>query len=290
MFRHRGGFTLIEIVISLGVLSVFIGVITPITLQVSNRADTTLTINMLEDIEKGMLWYYGDIGDFPPETVVLKSNIAIPDDLKKGGNPFGLAALIEEPVAGSLSQSGLPLSPYEPIVWNGPYVSGQLERMMRDAWGEPLVYEPNNTSIVIRSAYTATKSLIPSVEISKESINQEYAIRVNELLRIIMDSVELDMQPQLDYASQLVDPAAAIDVLIQSLDDQGRNYLSSYYQKDPWGEPFRWHSEMLQFYSLGPNRKRDGEPDDTGTCNYTHRICNGTLGLDGTLADDIDGF
>ncbi|MBF0239504.1 MAG: prepilin-type N-terminal cleavage/methylation domain-containing protein [SAR324 cluster bacterium] len=281
-YPEKRGFTLMEIALSLALLSVVIGITTPIVSTLSSRANFVLTYDKLALIEQGLTLYNQDIGDFPPAVVDLVSGAVVHASLLSGGKPVGLVALIEQPTTATLSFGGLPPFPFEPITWQGPYLSGYMPNNLWDAWGMPFQYTPSAIGVNVVSANNAPDN--PHIDVSKASANQAADLKTRDVLRIINEQVQLDMQPQLDYLSGSPNPADAINFLINSTDMAGVNYISAYYRKDPWGQPFLWHPIQLQFYSTGPNRIRDGQPNNLGTCNYIERICSGTLG------DDIDGF
>ncbi|MGK5092165.1 type II secretion system protein GspG [Deltaproteobacteria bacterium TL4] len=266
----KKGFSLFEIVATLAVLSILLGTVTPVAMNISDTSDELLTLKQLEVIEAGLQLYYEDVSDFPPETVNLRNGQVA---------AIGLKALLEQPVNASLTPFILSAAQLSTIQWRGPYVSGSTKEILQDAWGIPFRYQiqKDSTGLNVVSA-TISSTHGPSNVVYKADIREQSKKEVNEMISLLMEVVQVDLLGSLRQESQKADPAAAIDFLIQSMDDQGRPLLSPFYRKDPWGQPYRWHYELLQFYSTGPNRVID-EPAKA-ICDATYAICG----------DDIDGF
>ena len=109
--KNRHGFTLLEIVIALGVIALLAGAVTPLAFKEIQRAKEEATLNELDAIRTGLEEFFADTGRFPSEAE-------------------GLAALAGDPgVAG----------------WAGPYVGGGSRapalEVATDAFGGAYLYD-----------------------------------------------------------------------------------------------------------------------------------------------------
>lgn len=112
----RSGFTLIEIVIAVGIIAILAGTVAPIAFREIQRAREEATYSELVTLRDGMLEFYEDTGRFPSEAE-------------------GLMALVNDP-----GTTG----------WSGPYVgSGEGDptaEVTTDAWGTVYQYDLSPTT------------------------------------------------------------------------------------------------------------------------------------------------
>lgn len=110
------GFSLIEIVIVIAVLSVLAGMMVPMSVHLVDQKNVETTQKEMAEIKDGLLHYY--------------------EDVSPNAFPAGLADLITAP-------SGV-------TGWNGPYFSGSASEVQTDGWGSNYTYQKSgNYAIVI---------------------------------------------------------------------------------------------------------------------------------------------
>jgi len=109
--RREGGFTLIEVVVAMGIVAILAGTIVPLAYRQLVRAREDATRNELSAIAAGLTEFYEDSGRFPTESE-------------------GLAALVEDPGLDS---------------WQGPYLGGarstDSEGIAKDEFGGAYAYD-----------------------------------------------------------------------------------------------------------------------------------------------------
>ena len=107
--RLRTGFTLVEILIVLGILVMLAAIVGPRVLRSGKKADVNLATTQLSSFKAILDTYYIDLKTFPT-------------------TEQGLDALYERP-------DGLP----EDSAWDGPY--GEGDDVPKDPWGRKYKYE-----------------------------------------------------------------------------------------------------------------------------------------------------
>ena len=105
---RRGGFTLVEMLIVLGILVLLLAMVVPRFLGSQKRAKIDAAKTQIGMFRSALEHYYLDCDNFPT-------------------TEQGLEALVSQP-------ADLP----ETVTWNGPYVSGTIGA---DPWGNPYQYE-----------------------------------------------------------------------------------------------------------------------------------------------------
>ncbi|MBF0350154.1 MAG: type II secretion system protein GspG [SAR324 cluster bacterium] len=108
--RLKKGFTLMEILLSLGVLSVLTAVIMPMGTKVLNQTNVTGTQDRILLLEQGLLSYFRDMGKLPNDTYGT-SNTGLDQLITNVGN----------------------VTPYY-----GPYVTSST---LKDSWNQRYVYD-----------------------------------------------------------------------------------------------------------------------------------------------------
>ncbi len=124
MWRNRGGFTLLEMVVVIAVLATLAGMLTPLALGLLERHERELTEERLEAVYQAVVgcWgendygFLGDIGRLP-------AGGSLDELLVQGALP-----------AYALGANGVGLG------WKGPYVETLGEDYKRDAWGRLFSY------------------------------------------------------------------------------------------------------------------------------------------------------
>lgn len=111
---HRG-FTLVELLVVLVILTLLAGLVGPRFLNQLGGAKSKTAAVQIADLEKGLDLFKLDIGRYPT-------------------TDEGLAALVKAP-------SGLPS-------WNGPYIKGEVPQ---DPWGRPYRYTAQGGKVEIVS-------------------------------------------------------------------------------------------------------------------------------------------
>jgi general secretion pathway protein G len=102
--RRDAGFTLLELLVVLGILGLLIGLVAPAVMRQFGSAKQSVAQQAITRIGTVLDIYRLDVGSYP-------------------SGQEGLQALVERPAAAR--------------VWNGPYAKGDV---LKDPWGNPYVY------------------------------------------------------------------------------------------------------------------------------------------------------
>lgn len=265
-----------EIVVSLAVISILIGSVTPLVFRVNESIEITLTNKRMAEAQQGMLEYYKDFGSFPPN----------------------LQSLVFSATAG----------------WQGPYVSTSVQELVNDSWGMPYTYQiatPGQISnltiatgmnVAVLGSGGPNKVLAPATKtgttwtlnaanddivsvtspyLTRRAYVQETMQRISMVMRLattgnenfidaykklVVDGVLPDasiayIPPGFTVSScqPATNPGIRRDCPIRLLEALGT--ISTFHSKDQWGSYFRWHPTTKEFYSMGPNRT----DESTGT-------------------------
>ncbi|MBF0238777.1 MAG: type II secretion system protein GspG [SAR324 cluster bacterium] len=285
MKRFRTGFSLMEIVISLGVMSILVGTAAPLANNVNRTLEIQSSISEMKNIETALVTYFRDTGTFPVEAQGLTALQQIP-------NP-------------------------NPAVWNGPYLSGALTSITTDSWSAPYQYAtfqncpqdcspagckiaPNNcTALTTVSAglydlrVTQTAKLFsPGRNTADEtslvacattapcgddlflnisSVNTARGIQTDTLERLgsIMEVVQQVRMTNPNLFTELDAKRAGGNCTISNLainevNVQSGGALGFFHGQDQWGNWFQWSEGARQFYSVGPDRTDNTCGDDGG--------------------------
>jgi general secretion pathway protein G len=109
--RNRRGFTLMEMLIVLGIVVMLLAMVGPRLIGAGKKADISGTQIQLKSLRESLKQYWNDMREYPT-------------------TEQGLNALVEKPSD---------LSDEKASRWDGPYVEG--EKLPKDAWGHEFQYE-----------------------------------------------------------------------------------------------------------------------------------------------------
>ncbi|MGK5092167.1 type II secretion system protein GspG [Deltaproteobacteria bacterium TL4] len=257
----REGFSMIEVIISIGIISILTATMVPFGVAIQHQMKMTATHQELQNLSQSLGFYYRDTGEFPSNTQNLK-------------------ALFMPPLP-------------TPTGWNGPYVSRMPER---DPWGENYTYlrHPTlgnsclqswqNCSMILsngpnrKAEWQKTVGEVITlndgddlyVVSSATAIQRDYEKTTMERLDQIMKELQKqrkfisfdDLTRGRDKEESLLFPRCPKETDLLSNQDriEGRRNiadlfnLSVYERYDPWGHLFIWHQGLQMFYSCGPDR------------------------------------
>ncbi|MBF0350153.1 MAG: type II secretion system protein GspG [SAR324 cluster bacterium] len=108
--QRRWGFSLMEVMVSLGVISILAGTMAPITSMVNDTVKSSNTKKEVFNLEASLQSYYKDEGRFPANLIDLVIDPTVPPAVS---------------------------------TWKGPYASGSTTSIKRDAWGNDYIYTPD---------------------------------------------------------------------------------------------------------------------------------------------------
>lgn len=106
VINSEGGFTLVELLVVLAIISLIAALATPNVLGYLDSTKVNTTKTQIRNLESALELYYLDNGSYPSSEI-------------------GLSALIR----------AVPEAPG----WNGPYIKGG--NTLNDGWGHPFAYE-----------------------------------------------------------------------------------------------------------------------------------------------------
>ncbi len=116
-FSPSTGFSLIEIVVVIAVLSILAGMMAPMSVHLVDQRNAETTKKEMAEIKDGLLHYY--------------------EDVSPNAFPTGLADLVTTP-------SGV-------TGWNGPYFSGAVSEVQTDGWGSNYTYQESGRYAIVIS-------------------------------------------------------------------------------------------------------------------------------------------
>ncbi len=125
---RRNGFTLIEIVVAMAILSIMAGVLVPMMYRVWESNEIAQTRERMADLKKAIA------GDPNLYQQGVRSHYGFVGDV--GDLPANLDDLVSD--SGSW------------VGWNGPYLGGfDPATFKRDAWGNPIAYAEHDPPLVV---------------------------------------------------------------------------------------------------------------------------------------------
>lgn len=130
------GFTLIEVIVTMAIISILAGIIVPVSYRVWEAGEISLTRERMAALKKAMV---GDPGLFQQG---IRIDYGFAGD--NGELPAALGDLLTDP--GSYPN------------WRGPYLGSGIDprNYAEDAWGEPLLYTPVSDALGRRVAASLT--------------------------------------------------------------------------------------------------------------------------------------
>ena len=247
--RHHG-FSLLEIVLALAVLSILFGTVVPLLTKYNEALSRKLTLAEMQKVEAALLNFYRDTGTLPTGTTG--------DDLH---------LLI---ASTSLSHPG----------FDGPYLSALPDnKEIRDSWGEVYTLEYAAPAVVdVRTTQTFTLSskgsdfdinttndnltIVGSTHVVGEEVLKDTLERLRVVMTVVAE-LQLDVAHSnifTELATSATGYALAEDSQCEAPEDGAIDHsalvqrLSCFHRRDQWGNPLLWHDDTNQFYSVGPNR------------------------------------
>ena len=143
--RH-GGFTLIEIVIVIVTLGILAAVAIPYFADISDGTRVNATREEMQRLKRAI------VGN--PAAVSAGSYVDRGFVGDVGHLPSSLADLVTRP------DSVPPYNRLTRIGWNGPYIDGDADSYLTDAWGNEYVYDPLNRRLISPGATDSGDSII----------------------------------------------------------------------------------------------------------------------------------
>ncbi len=186
---RQGGFTLIEIVVLLAVISILAGALAPLMAQKVDQARTEATETRLERLAEALREYHLDVTDFPADT----------------GNA---AADLGQLAANGAGASG----------WDGPYITQNsfATDYALDGWDMPLQYRhtPGTATATLTSAgrdhtFASADDIIKTVAFDLRSVTHRVT-GTRERLKLIAGDL-YGANPTAAPASYTIPPQWATD-------------------------------------------------------------------------------
>lgn len=218
------GFTLLEVIVVLAILSVFAGVVGTVIGTTVLNSEIDASEDRMAAVKDALLSYYADVDEFPAAT---------------GDTQADLGDLVTDPgVTG----------------WRGPYISEGFEdnEFVMDAWNRALVYAHTWGTAACTITSNGPDGISGNSDdmamtIDATPVYKRKADRIREELEIIKVAAQA-------YAANNGFYAGSIDDLFSS------GYLADEsYRRDEWLNEYR--TESNQFISCGPDMAPGGGDD-----------------------------
>jgi len=225
--RGQAAFTLIEVIVVIGVISILAGSMAPMISQRLDAAREEASRTEMENLRKALLAYARDTGGFPAE---------------KKTDPESLA-LLEAPEKAA------------PPGWRGPYIIGSYENQdyTRDAWNKAYRYR----------LLSSSKGGGDQVMISSAGPDRGFGGK-DDLSLTILIPME-DVSARIERTSARLKLLEG-DLYALGSDTAPQAYkLPKAWQKDAWGNAIRYkryNAYSAAIYSPGPNGVDDGLDKD----------------------------
>ncbi len=228
IFSLVAGFSLIEIVIVIAVLSVLAGMMVPMSVHLVDQKNVETTQKEMTEIKDGLLHYY--------------------EDVSPNAFPSSLADLVTAP-------SGV-------TGWNGPYFSGTASEVQTDAWGSNYIYQKSgNYAIVVsggndKSVDAGSYDDFPPSDSPAD--NSDIVVNVNG--NLIVDELNED---KIDETREILKLVGG-DIYNTNPNQAPSSYTPSL--TDAWGNIIQYNrlsDYSVKIYSYGLNGVDDfGNNDD----------------------------
>lgn len=212
------GFTLIEIIIAIAVLSILAGAMAPMVSQRVNAAREETTHLKMRTLREALLAYAKDTGDFP----------------KSGKNAVASLSALEN--AGRKTPPG----------WRGPYIVGARtsQDYARDAWNAPYLYR------VEQSRKNGPKQVV----LTSTGPDRHLGGRDDISMKMLMP---MEGTSDLIEKSKETLKLIAGDIYGRAPSGAPKGYQPpKQWRKDAWGNAVRYkmyNSFSAVVYSMGPN-------------------------------------
>jgi len=222
------GFSLIEIIIVIAVMSILAGMMVPMSVHLIDQRNVEATKKEMSEIKDGLLHYFEDV---TPNTF-----------------PSNLADLVTAP-------SGV-------TGWNGPYFSGAASEVQTDAWGNDYTYrQSGNYAIVIsggndKSVNSGSYDNFPPSDSPAD--NSDLVVNING--NLIADKLD---EEKIDETKEILKLVAG-DIYNTNPATAPSSYTPSL--ADAWGNSIQYdriNSYSVKIYSFGLDGVDDsGNNDD----------------------------
>ncbi len=245
------GFTLIELVIAMGIVAILAGTIVPMAFRELVRAKEDATQKELGAIVSGLMDFYEDIGRFPTE-----------DE--------GLGALVADPGVSH---------------WQGPYLGGGrgvlVDQVTKDEFGEPYAYDCRPRVRPASAVDVVVVSSGSDFVFTSGSVGSTWSLEdPGKDLMVLVTAGPINRKKKRDCSSELEAIAAASREYFEvnaSFPNSSAKLVGSYMDagidgdafNDPWNNAYVFESDdspgsslTLTIMSLGPNRENDGGNGD----------------------------
>jgi len=203
------GFTLLEVVVSVAILALLVGVSLPLFDLASQAAKESETAGRMEVLDYGVRAYLADVGALPPDLASLRTNVS--------------------------AASG----------WTGPYVADRFAGGVTpaegepdlDAWGRPFDFTPlPGPSARLRSA--GRDGLLGNSDDLVKTVRGEDVFRRETLERLEVVEVALlafvrQYRPGAEFPSD-----TDVDAIFATLVSRGLLGADPRYRQDAWGNGF----------------------------------------------------
>lgn len=140
---RRGGFTLVEVLVTIAIITLLMGLVLPALMKSSGKAREVETKTLINMIKAALQEYEHDYGDYPPTSLRDQgsSSNGVNDGIeslvvhlsnKSKGSPY---LELEDKNYENLDNDNIPSS--YPLDW---FFGNRQAREIVDSWGNPLVY------------------------------------------------------------------------------------------------------------------------------------------------------
>jgi prepilin-type N-terminal cleavage/methylation domain-containing protein len=127
--EQSSGFTLIEVLLTILLISILVAVVIPQFMNLGNDAKTAVTTDRMNSLKAAI------VGDARFNTAGQLTKLGF--EINCTGLPSSLTDLITQPTSGNCASA---YNPFTKQGWRGPYVSTTDPNWNKDAWGTAIQY------------------------------------------------------------------------------------------------------------------------------------------------------